>query len=78
MYVGQKPQWLDLDGVSWWMLWAVGREGSTTVTKVADSLFWQRFEPRVLCMLGSGGRPSSHTPHYSFLPTWGQSRSLQQ
>ena len=23
VYAGQKPQWLDLDGVSWWML--VGR-----------------------------------------------------
>ena len=78
VYAGQKPQWLDLDGVSWWMLWAVGREGSTTVTKVADSLFWQRSEPRVLCMLGSGGRPSSHTAHYSILRTWWRSRSLQQ
>ena len=67
--------WTGWAGGCWW---AVGREGSTTVTKVADSLFWQRFEPRVLCMLGSGGRPSSHTPHYSILHTWGRSRSLQQ
>ena len=67
--------WTGWAGGCWW---AVGREGSTTVTKVADSLFWQRLEPRVLCMLGSGGRPSSHTPHYSILHTWGRSRSLQQ
>ena len=67
--------WTGWAGGCWW---AVGREGSTTVTKVADSLFWQRSEPRVLCMLGSGGRPSSHTAHYSILRTWGRSRSLQQ
>ena len=67
--------WTGWAGGCWW---AVGREGSTTVTKVADSLFWQRSEPRVLCMLGSRGRPSSHTPHYSIFRTWGRSQSLQQ